>query len=571
MVAELARLKLLLTWNGLKKDWQRRIGLPAVVIAMGWIAWKLASGYIGQHGLLTQQQAGEFSMWAALGFFVGWVALPVVIFPLDETLDPAQLSVFPVPRPRLLLGLAIASLIGPSVVVPAVLIGSNVWVQSGWAQVVALVAGLVFIAQMAVASHLFTGLVSALLRSRRGRDLAVMVVVGIGLFTFGGYQLVTGEVERMGVGGALAVHQISQWAPLLPPVAAQRAVVEAQAGNWLASLSMLAVAGAWLLIMSKAWGALLSWMLVTPDHTPRPDRARHRRGLAERGLWGPRWVLARKELRFYVRDPRQRLVWTGTVIFVGLAVAVLVVGTESMAQFRNSTWLPLLAPAMVLFVGLPIALNQFGWERNAASYLFVLPIKPRHLLHGKNMAIVLGLATETLFLAILLAIFSGSWKVLQSGAGPGGSRHRQSAGRGKSGVGYQSPSLAEGRYRCLRPGVRAGLPRPGCPDGVVHAHRTVDGSALGLGGTDCELRAGGLPSGYDLVRHRLGSRLVYHVAVSGWLDPPPAIPRNSELGPNPLGGLRPPWYVICGRGSSIDSFLELTHSHSPPNQNHAEP
>jgi hypothetical protein len=96
-----------------------------------------------------------------------------------------------------------------------------------------------------------------------------------------------------------------------------------------------------------------------------------------------------------------------------LAVAVLVVGTESMAQFRNSTWLPLLAPAMVLFVGLPIALNQFGWERNAASYLFVLPIKPRHLLHGKNMAIVLGLATETLFLAILLAIFSGSWNVLK--------------------------------------------------------------------------------------------------------------------------------------------------------------
>ena len=413
MVAELARLKLLLTWNGLKKDWQRRIGLPAVVIAMGWIAWKLASGYIGQHGLLTQQQAGEFSMWAALGFFIGWVALPVVIFPLDETLDPAQLSVFPVPRPRLLLGLAIASLIGPSVVVPAVLIGSNVWVQSGWAQLVAVMAGVIFIAQMAVASHLFTGLVSALLRSRRGRDLAVMVVVGIGLFTFGGYQLVTGEVERMGVGGALAVHQIAQWAPLLPPVAAQRAVVEAQAGNWPASLSMLAVAGAWLLIMSKAWGALLSWMLVTPDHTPRPDRARHRRGLAERGLWGPRWVLARKELRFYVRDPRQRLVWTGTVIFVGLAVAVLVVGTESMAQFRNSTWLPLLAPAMVLFVGLPIALNQFGWERNAASYLFVLPIKPRHLLHGKNMAIVLGLATETLFLAILLAIFSGSWNVLK--------------------------------------------------------------------------------------------------------------------------------------------------------------
>jgi ABC-2 type transport system permease protein len=413
VVAELARLKLLLTWNGLKKDWQRRIGLPAVVTAMAWISWKLATGFISQHGLLSPEQAGEFSMWTALGFFIGWVALPVVIFPLDETLDPAQLAVFPIPRSRLLLGLAMASLIGPSVLVPTVLIGSNVWIQTGWARLVAVVAGLVFIAQIAVASHLFTGVISAMLRSRLGRDIAVLVVVGIGLFTFGGYQLVNSEVDRMGVSGALAAHPIADFAALLPPVAAQRAVVEAQAGNWGASMGMLAAAAAWVLIMGKAWGRLLSWMLVTPDHSPRPDRARHRRGMAERGLWGPRWILARKELKFYIRDPRQRLVWTGTVIFVGLAVAVLVVGTESMAQFRNSSWLPLLAPAMVLFVGLPIALNQFGWERNAASYLFALPIKPRHLLHGKNMAILLGLAIETAFLAVLLAVFSDSWDVLK--------------------------------------------------------------------------------------------------------------------------------------------------------------
>jgi hypothetical protein len=122
--------------------------------------------------------------------------------------------------------------------------------------------------------------------------------------------------------------------------------------------------------------------------------------------------LARKELRFFVRDPRQRLVWTGTVIFVGLAVAVLVVGTESMEAFRRSDWLPLLAPAMVLFVGLPIALNQFGWERNAASYIFAMPIKPRSLLLGKNLAIGAGLVAETLFLSLLLAVISDAWNVL---------------------------------------------------------------------------------------------------------------------------------------------------------------
>lgn len=412
MVAKLSWLKLRLTWNGLRKDWQRRIGLPAVLALMGWIAWKLASSLAVEHSRLSAPEAAELTMWSALIFFVGWVALPVVIFPLDETLDPAQLAVFSVPRHQLLMGLAAASLIGPSVVVPVVVISTNVALAEGAARLMAVVAGLVLLAQMVVAAHLFTSVVSAMLRSRRGRDLAVLVVVGIGLCTFGGYQLISAEVDRLGLAGALTAHPISNWAALLPPVAAQRAVVEAGSGDWVSSLLMLVSAMAWIGVMAYAWDRLLGWMLVTPAHSPRPDRARHRRGFAERGPWGTRLVIARKELRFFVRDPRQRLVWTGTVIFVGLAIAVLVVGTESMMRFRQSTWLPLLAPALVLFVGLPIALNQFGWERNAASYLFALPIKPRHLLSGKNIAIVAGLVAETAFMSILLASFSGSWGAL---------------------------------------------------------------------------------------------------------------------------------------------------------------
>lgn len=119
-----------------------------------------------------------------------------------------------------------------------------------------------------------------------------------------------------------------------------------------------------------------------------------------------------KELRFYIRDPRQRLVWTGAVIFVGLAGASILVGTGSLALFRAQPWLPLLAPGLVLFVGLPIALNVFGWERNAASFLFVLPARPRQLLVGKNLAALIALAIETAGMAVLLAWLSDGWEVL---------------------------------------------------------------------------------------------------------------------------------------------------------------
>jgi hypothetical protein len=119
-----------------------------------------------------------------------------------------------------------------------------------------------------------------------------------------------------------------------------------------------------------------------------------------------------KELRFYLRDPRQRLVWTGAVIFLGLAGASILVGTGGLALFRTQPWLPLLAPGLVLFVGLPIALNVFGWERNAASFLFVLPARPRQLLVGKNLAALVALVIETAVMSVLLAWLSGGWDML---------------------------------------------------------------------------------------------------------------------------------------------------------------
>ncbi|MDP3984079.1 MAG: hypothetical protein Q8Q52_03625 [Acidimicrobiia bacterium] len=412
MVRRLGWLKARLTWNGLRSDRQRQIGFPAVLALMVWIGWYLANRFVDLYASLPPKAADEFSLWASLIFFVGWVTLPVVIFPLDEGLDPAQLATFPIPRRRLLAGLAAASLIGPSAAVPIIAIGANLSLRTPAVAIFGVLAAGVYLALLAVVAQLFTTAISAILRSRRGRDLAVFLIVTIGLLSFASYQTVSGRVDELGLATALETHPLSASTALLAPLSAQQSVISAANGAWFSAVVSLLVAVAWVGILGWIWGRLLGWMMVTPDHSPRPDKSRQGRGLAETGLWGTRWVLARKELRFFIRDPRQRLVWTGTVIFVGLAIAVLVVGSESMSRFRDSFWLPLLAPAMVLFVGLPIALNQFGWERNAASFLFVLPVKPRHLLHGKNLAIATGLLAETVFLSLLLAFISGSWQVI---------------------------------------------------------------------------------------------------------------------------------------------------------------
>ena len=64
---------------------------------------------------------------------------------------------------------------------------------------------------------------------------------------------------------------------------------------------------------------------------------------------------------------------------------------------------------VVIFIGLPVALNQFGWERNAASFLFALPAGPRQLLIGKNLAAGTALIVETMALSVILAWVSGGW------------------------------------------------------------------------------------------------------------------------------------------------------------------
>ena len=408
MVRALVGLKARLTWNGIRSDTQRRFGFPIATILLGWAGWYLATSYVETAGRLDGAALTNFSGWVALLFFAAWVTLPVIIFPLDENLDPQQLAVMPMGHRSMVIGLAAASFVAPAAVVPLLVLGANGAVLSeGWWMMIP--ASLVYLGLLAVGSQLFSAAISAILRTRRGRDIATFLILGLAAGSFFVYRSISTVVDTRGLSEAVNSAPIFDWALVIPPVAAQRAIVEAAGGSPMAAIVFLLAALAGLGGLATLWRRLLAWMLSTPQEGSRPA-ARSRRSGFTSGLWGTVFTLTRKELRFYVRDPRQRLVWTGTVIFVGLAVAGTVMGTTGFYDIRGSDWAPLMAPVLVLFVGLPIALNLFGWERNAASYLFVLPATPRQLLLGKNLAVAIGLAVETALLAVLLSWFTGFWQ-----------------------------------------------------------------------------------------------------------------------------------------------------------------
>ena len=410
MVRRLIELKARLTWNGFRSDRQRRIGLPLATILLGWLGiWLAQTHQQNVVGLIdgTPEALPEYLAWTALIAFLVWVTLPVIIFPLDENLDPQQLATFPITPTQMVTGLAAASLVAPSTVVPiALLIGNAAAIGGGWWMVIP--ASILFLALLAVGGQLFSAAISAILRTRRGRDIATFFILGLAAGSFFAYRALSETVSEMGLAGAVLSTPISHWWPLLPPVAAQRAIVEAASGQIGGAVLALLAAGVGLAVLAMLWRRLLGWLLSTPIQQSRPA-ARARRSGMTIGPWGVVPTLARKELRFYIRDPRQRLVWTGTVIFVGLAIGGAVMNTTGFFDLRTRPWAPLIAPILVLFVGLPIALNLFGWERNAASYLFVLPAKPHQILLGKNLAVATALVLETVVLTVGLALFTGQW------------------------------------------------------------------------------------------------------------------------------------------------------------------
>ena len=411
MVRHLVQLKARLTWNGVRADVQRRFGLPIATGLLISLGWWLAAAHHRATSTLAQNEPGAipgYLGWAALFFFLIWITLPVVIFPLDENLDPQQLAVLPISSRQMVTGLAAASLVAPSVFIPLLLLIANarILAEAWW---MAIPASLVYMGLLAVGGQLFSATMSAILRTRRGRDIATFLVLGIAAGSFLIYRTVSQSIEAQGMAAAISASPITNWSLLIPPVAAQQAMVSAAANDPIAAVVALGSAVIGLLVLAALWRRLLNWLLTTPEQRSRPAARARRRGMAT-GPWGVIPTLARKEFRFYVRDPRQRLVWTGTVIFIGIAVAGVILDATGFFDIRERAWAPLAAPILVLFVGLPIVLNLFGWERNAASYLFVLPAKPRQLLLGKNLAVATALGIETVLLTLGIAFFSGQWQ-----------------------------------------------------------------------------------------------------------------------------------------------------------------
>ncbi len=114
-------------------------------------------------------------------FAFGWLIVPLVAFGLDSTLDPATLALFPLRLRPLAVGLLAASATGAWPLANVIgLRGVTIGLAHGVAGVlIAVLAVLLQVLFCITLARFVTTSLAGLLRSRRGRDLAALLILPI--------------------------------------------------------------------------------------------------------------------------------------------------------------------------------------------------------------------------------------------------------------------------------------------------------------------------------------------------------------------------------------------------------
>jgi ABC-2 type transport system permease protein len=256
-------------------------------------------------------------------FAFGWLILPVFVFGLDATLDPAALALYPLRTRPLAAGLLAASATGawPAANV-AGLLGVTIGLARGPSGVaVAVIAVLLQLLFCIVLARFVTTSLAGLLRARRGKDLAALLVIPI----FALYEFFTQVVPRLTAEGKLTVSSftgVDSWLRWLPPGLAAHAIGDASDGHPGAAVARLALLAAVIVVLGWLWVRSLGRALVTADTSTHSSRVRGTAlPLARSGLRG---TVAARFWIYQRRDPQSLVYWVLTaVIMIAVSISTI--------------------------------------------------------------------------------------------------------------------------------------------------------------------------------------------------------------------------------------------------------
>ncbi|MFX0574327.1 hypothetical protein [Nocardia nepalensis] len=398
MVGVLIRMRLLLTKRALGNGWQGVTFVSGIVIGL---VFALGTAGLTAFAVRDGDVAGGITVAAAwYGIWtLGWLCGPVLMGTSDETVQPEHLRLLPLSSRQLATGLLAAAFGGPAPVINLLAFSGLIVlaVQLSWgAAAVALVGVVLQLIFVVVLSRVVLAWIGAAMRSRRGRDLGVLLA-GLAGLAYYPMSFLLNHVE--------AVRESAPWLAnllrALPSGWAPTAVAAAARGDWVFALLALTGLLALTAVLWQAWSVLLRRRLIAPMGATS--------GAAGRGMLlsrvrpsGPVGAVVVKELRTWSRDSRRRAALL-PVLLVGLLLPVF-----PAIQGDGSGGVVFAGVTAAWFAGLA-ANNLYGYDGTALWQTLVTPSAVRADVRGRLLALLLVIGLPTLLLALVLPGALGRW------------------------------------------------------------------------------------------------------------------------------------------------------------------
>ncbi len=424
---DFVRLKLRLLRNGFRGQAWRVVAFVFGLLFGLSMAGLAVLGFAASGGASTEVRY-VVAAFTGTAVVLGWTFVPLLFFGVDETLDPARFALLPVPRATLVRGMLAAAFVG----VPAVatLLGT-----SGLALTVrrsgVVVAGVAFVGVVAglvlgvVASRAVTSAFAALLRSRRVRDLAA-VIVAVLASSVGPLQwAITVAVEEGSLDQAVRIADVLSWTPLAAPYVLPYDVAS---GRWLVAGARVCVTVGAIALLFWWWSRTIESAMigVSTGGATKPVKGadtgavaalvpRALRVIAKPTAFG---AIVARESRFWWRDARRR----ASVISILIASAVLPIAlniASSGANDRGGTSALgfSFAVSMAGTMGGMLLANQFAFDGSAYAAHLLVGVPGRVELRARAAAIALVAVPVQLVVVVAVTLLAGRPHQLPTGFG----------------------------------------------------------------------------------------------------------------------------------------------------------
>jgi len=400
-LVDIARLGVSLRWR-LSTNRLRRRGKRTrrftFIAALAYTLFNIV--ILGTARFVTDEGAAETLTLLMASMALGWIFGPVLIGGVDETIDPTRLALLPLSMTERYVVQLSAALTGtgPLAATTGLLLGLTIGhTRLGISILVVPITAVLAVLLMVGAARSLAALLAIAIRSRVGRDFAVLAaaIAGGTLFTMA--QL----ARDVGARADTLIEALS-WLPVAWPA---RAINAARVGDEVAALVWFAATLAATIAVHAAWIWLSNFLLLNGERSAQGRRRTDRSTLS--GASSRFGASLARQWIYLRRSPNNRVGFVYGTVF-GIAFALVQIVQQGDGNGAAAAFGILLA----MLANLGAATNVLGFDAGSL-WIEVLADGPgRPHMMARQLIAMPNLLLPTWLSGIVVGLWTGEWTLV---------------------------------------------------------------------------------------------------------------------------------------------------------------